>query len=295
MRFVALSVRAIRLRNAIVIAGRSFSLSARFISTLSQIRLSTTKDKFDGSAEKSAIAADRNKQPILEVLQKYIDQSSLKILEISSGTGRHIMHFATHFPNAIFQPSEIDTVSIHSINMLIDKYKPNGEGSEEVMRAVGQRSFLDEKALSPNRKVGEVLLVELRNVRVPLFIDVSEPVQRWFLPADFGAGSVDVLLNINMIHVSSNAAIDGLFWASRILLKANTGLLLTYGAYAVGGHITPESNVEFDRTIRQINPEWGLRDIAVIEEKAINNDLRLSKIFDMPANNKLLIFERQNH
>ncbi|VDM37019.1 unnamed protein product [Toxocara canis] len=233
-------------------------MSARFISTLSQIRLSTTKDKFDGSAEKSAIAADRNKQPILEVLQKYIDQSSLKILEISSGTGRHIMHFATHFPNAIFQPSEIDTVSIHSINTLIDKYK-------------------------------------LRNVRVPLFIDVSEPVQRWFLPADFGAGSVDVLLNINMIHVSSNAAIDGLFWASRILLKANTGLLLTYGAYAVGGHITPESNVEFDRTIRQINPEWGLRDIAVIEEKAINNDLRLSKIFDMPANNKLLIFERQNH
>ena len=42
-------------------------------------------------------AADRNKEPILNVLKDYITNSG-RLLEIGSGTGQHAVHMATNFP-----------------------------------------------------------------------------------------------------------------------------------------------------------------------------------------------------
>ena len=50
-------------------------------------------------------ACERNKTPILEVLHQFLPSSGI-ILEIGSGTGQHIVHFAPHFPDLHWQPSE---------------------------------------------------------------------------------------------------------------------------------------------------------------------------------------------
>ncbi|VDO18563.1 unnamed protein product [Heligmosomoides polygyrus] len=151
---------------------------------------------------------------------------NLQLLELSSGTGQHVIKFAEKFPSVTFQPSEVDARSLHSIVAHIDHYR-------------------------------------LPNVRVPLYIDVTKPVNHWALPADYGPLAVDVMLNINMIHISSQAAVEGLFKASaaNILLKRGTGLLITYGPYSIDGVISPQSNVDFDAGLRRQNPEWGLRDV----------------------------------
>lgn len=47
----------------------------------------------------------------------------LQLLEIGSGTGQHVVHFAPHFPNTIFQPSDIDIPSLNSIAAYIQHYK----------------------------------------------------------------------------------------------------------------------------------------------------------------------------
>ena len=52
-------------------------------------------------------SCERNKAPILEVL-RHLLPSSGKILEIGSGTGQHIVHFAHHFPLLQWQPSDRD-------------------------------------------------------------------------------------------------------------------------------------------------------------------------------------------
>jgi SAM-dependent methyltransferase len=52
-------------------------------------------------------SCERNKEPILEVLQQLLPSSG-KILEIGSGTGQHIVHFAPHFPLLQWQPSDRD-------------------------------------------------------------------------------------------------------------------------------------------------------------------------------------------
>jgi len=54
---------------------------------------------------REAPAAARNRQPILEVLRPQLPTEGL-VLEIASGTGEHITHFAAALPTLAFQPSD---------------------------------------------------------------------------------------------------------------------------------------------------------------------------------------------
>lgn len=56
----------------------------------------------------TAPSAERNKQPILEVLARVLPAAGV-VLEIGSGTGQHVAHFAAALSNLTFQPSEMDT------------------------------------------------------------------------------------------------------------------------------------------------------------------------------------------
>jgi SAM-dependent methyltransferase len=55
----------------------------------------------------TAPAAERNKDPILEVLRRVLPDTGL-VLEIASGTGQHIVHFGAALPKLAWQPSDPD-------------------------------------------------------------------------------------------------------------------------------------------------------------------------------------------
>jgi len=55
----------------------------------------------------SAPSALRNRDPILAVLRRFLPQHGT-VLEIASGTGEHVAHFAKAYPSITFQPSELD-------------------------------------------------------------------------------------------------------------------------------------------------------------------------------------------
>jgi SAM-dependent methyltransferase len=59
-------------------------------------------------------SAQRNKEPIAEVLEQVLPQAGL-VLEVGSGTGEHTVHFARVMPHLIWQPSERDSDCLRSI------------------------------------------------------------------------------------------------------------------------------------------------------------------------------------
>ena len=62
-------------------------------------------------------AADRNKQPILEQLQRLLPPQGLA-LEIASGSGQHIAHFAAHLPGWSWLASDPEPQALASIRAL---------------------------------------------------------------------------------------------------------------------------------------------------------------------------------
>lgn len=166
-------------------------------------------------------------------------------------TGQHVAHFAKYFTNFIWQPSDWDTKYFKSISSYA--------------------------ALLPKN-----------NVLDPVQIDISAPIEAW--PENLTSQPYDVIYCSNLIHISPFPCTVGLFVSAGKLLKPGTGMLITYGPYAEGGILIPESNVRFDEGLRMQNPEWGVRDIEDLQRMAEENGLSFVNKVEMPANNKMLFF-----
>src|SRR5205085_4286000 len=77
--------------------------------------------------KETAPSAERNKEPILDVLRRVLPASGL-VLEIGSGTGQHVTHFAKALPGLTWQPTEMDEARHASIAAWIAHEKlPNVE------------------------------------------------------------------------------------------------------------------------------------------------------------------------
>lgn len=71
---------------------------------------------FEPSAEakRTAPATERNRDAITHVLKGCLPAQG-RVLEIASGTGEHIVHFAAQFPHLAWQPSDSDPLALASI------------------------------------------------------------------------------------------------------------------------------------------------------------------------------------
>lgn len=123
----------------------------------------------------------------------------------------------------------------------------------------------------------------LTNVMTPLALDARDiawPIAR-----------IDAIVCINMIHIAPWSATEGLMaGAGRTL--AEGGILLLYGPFREGGRHSADSNAAFDVSLRDRNPEWGVRDREAVTAEAARHGLVAGERVAMPANNLSLIFRR---
>jgi hypothetical protein len=103
---------------------------------------------------------------------------------------------------------------------------------------------------------------------------------------------VDAMFCANMIHISPWSSCEGLMRGAGRHLRCG-GRLITYGPYRVGGAHTAPSNDAFDHGLRERDPSWGVRDLEAVGAEAEKNALRLLERVPMPANNFVLVFERE--
>jgi len=123
----------------------------------------------------------------------------------------------------------------------------------------------------------------LPNLLAPIVLDASSatwPVQQ-----------ADAVVAINMVHIAPWSATEGLLAGAGWVLSSG-GVLYLYGAYKENGAHTAASNAAFDLDLRRRNPEWGVRDLEQVVERAATHGLRLVERVAMPANNLSLIFRK---
>lgn len=120
----------------------------------------------------------------------------------------------------------------------------------------------------------------------PLVIDAS--TDNW---GEVEGQAWDLIVSVNMIHISPFEATEGLLRGAGRLLKPG-GHLFLYGPYARNGEIAP-SNAAFSENLKSRDPAWGVRDLdAQIVPLAEAAGLSLKAVIDMPANNLSVIFRR---
>jgi SAM-dependent methyltransferase len=201
-----------------------------------------------------APAFHRNHEAIRAVLLKFLAGKSGRVLEAGSGTGQHIVDLARHLPEITWWPSDLNEAHLKSI---------------DAWRAYSQAS----------------------NIRPPLRIDLSDP--DWCGEMRDGSGPKELLAVFcaNVVHIAPWRVAEGLVAGAGRYLGPD-GLLFLYGPFKRGGQHTAPSNAAFDSSLREGNPEWGVRDIEAVDELAARAGLSLVEVAEMPANNLTLVFRR---
>ena len=99
------------------------------------------------------------------------------------------------------------------------------------------------------------------------------------------------VFSANVIHISPWEVCLGLLRGAGQRL-APGGALILYGPYRIAGQHTSPGNAEFDSSLKQRNPAWGIRDLERVVDAATDCNLSLEERVAMPANNQTLIFRR---
>ena len=121
------------------------------------------------------------------------------------------------------------------------------------------------------------------NLRPAVRIDTRSDI--W--PVD----EVDVIMCVNMVHISPWESAIGLLDGAERLLKPG-GSLVLYGPWIEADVETAPSNIAFDQSLRARNAEWGLRRVEDFAAEAATRGLILAGRREMPSNNIMLRFDR---
>jgi SAM-dependent methyltransferase len=201
-----------------------------------------------------AAAFHRNHAAIWAALAPFLRGARGDVVEVGSGTGQHVMHFASQTPDITWWPSDLNEAHLASI---------------AAWRAHAGAT----------------------NVRAPLRIDLSDPA--WCPQMQDGQGPADLLAVFcaNVVHIAPWSVAEGLIAGAARYLRPD-GRLFLYGPFKRDGHHTAVSNAVFDTSLRDGNPAWGVRDVAELDALAQPVGLHLSDVIAMPANNLILVFAR---
>ena len=101
----------------------------------------------------------------------------------------------------------------------------------------------------------------LENLKAPLDLDVTQ--EGW---QDTFDATFDVILAINLIHISPWAATQGLMRGAGELLTRG-GMLYLYGPYLKDGVHTAPSNIKFDAWLKGQNEAWGVKDMDEVSQQ----------------------------
>ena len=123
--------------------------------------------------------------------------------------------------------------------------------------------------------------VDATNVLPPLALDVCRD--------GWPATSYDAVYSANTVHIMSWPEVECMFAGIGRILEPG-GVFCLYGPFNYGGTYTSTSNARFDEWLKARDPASGIRDFEALQELAERAGMRLGKDYEMPANNRTLVW-----
>ncbi len=125
----------------------------------------------------------------------------------------------------------------------------------------------------------------LPNVRAPQVLDVTE------------SGALtpryDGVFSANTAHIMGIAAVKRMFSLAAEALK-DGGLFCLYGPFRLNGAFTTQSNADFDCSLREQDPDMGIRDLEKLDDYGRTAGLVRERLYAMPANNLLSVWRKRH-
>jgi len=196
-------------------------------------------------------ATKRNSTFIGDVLSKIIPKNG-SILEIGSGSGEHGVAFQKRFPETIWQTSDPD--------------------------------------LRHRQSISSWIIYEKLNMKMPQPLAIDVEITPWKISSELVL-SLQVIVSINLIHISSWNCTRSLFKESGKLLS-NGKYLMLYGPFKIGNEHISQSNYLFEKSLKMQNNNWGVRNLDKVNEEACNNGFVQKELIFMPANNLSIIYKK---
>lgn len=126
---------------------------------------------------------------------------------------------------------------------------------------------------------------DLPNVHAPLALDVTQ--------ANWPEVDVQAVFSANTAHIMNWPQVQALFRGVGETLPGG-GLFLLYGPFNYGGNYTSDSNRRFDAWLKARDPLSGLRDFEALDQLAAQAGMQLQDDIAMPANNRILCWQKQS-
>ena len=121
------------------------------------------------------------------------------------------------------------------------------------------------------------------NIKAPLALDINQkpwPVTK-----------IDAVFTANTLHILSWESVQVFIEALGEIMRPGA-IFCCYGPFNVSGAYTSESNARFDVWLKEQNPLSAIRDLEAVTALASDAGIKLKEDIEMPANNKLLILEK---
>ena len=122
------------------------------------------------------------------------------------------------------------------------------------------------------------------NLPPPLSLDVAQAV--------WPDVAVDAVFSANTAHIMHWREVEAMFAGVGKLLP-DGGVFLLYGPFNYAQTYTSESNERFDGWLKARDPLSGIRHFEDVDRLARQEGMRLRQDFAMPANNRILFWQKQ--
>ncbi|MBT3205403.1 MAG: DUF938 domain-containing protein [Gammaproteobacteria bacterium] len=122
----------------------------------------------------------------------------------------------------------------------------------------------------------------LNNVYSPIELDSR---------GDWPDQQYDLLYSANTVHIMSSGAVEQLFKKITGCMHENSVFLL-YGPFNYDGLYTSESNARFDQWLKQRDSSSSIKNFNWLKDIGHQSGLKCIHDFEMPANNKLLVWRK---